>query len=331
MRLLRQKGRKALLAALIMAALIFMLRSGSLDAYDGSSETAVSNEISGVTFMCDIIYTGMDAWWPDAQNGLIRLDQCWEYFLCSDIPELMPGDVVLWKDDTEGGWTNHIAVVTEVEDDGGAFITADGNQYTDTGISLNRHAGLNKSNSTSGIVCVWRNTESGQKIAEHAKALTEKVISEGYDLFRYKWGEDGWCYCYACEILITAGDDPEDILSEGYMPGNVTESFEESFEEGFEEGSADPVRSYTDTHSGLPGNPAARVRRKVYVYYPDGSRYDIGAYVDKTDNEVRYTGNPDTGARDTEVRDAGVRDTEDQDTKGQDTDGRNTGGPDTDS
>ncbi len=174
-----------------------------IEVFDLSSGSGFSNSESGISSVCSIEETGMDSWWPDSSTGKIKLDSSWFMFQTRNISDLRPGDVILWRDDEMQMWVNHLAITVYVDPAGAYYTTADGNQYTETGVNFVTRWNLNKSGSTFGEVIVWRNTVSGDRIAAWAETVTNEVINSNDHSFADRWGHFGWCYCYAVALLAT--------------------------------------------------------------------------------------------------------------------------------
>lgn len=166
-----------------------------------------SNDVAGITLNWDIAWSGMDAWW-ESPNGAITFDKNWS---ClgekSKISDLKTGDVILWWDDTNWAWVNHIAIVTEVAADGSYFVTADGNMDTATGVGLVTRTSLTKRGASYGAVLVWRNSVHGAAIGASAKDFTQTMLVNNDTSMASQWSNINWCYCFVVAAVLETREE----------------------------------------------------------------------------------------------------------------------------
>lgn len=185
--------------------------------------TQYYNELSGITLVKHIDISGMDAWWPQS-NGAVRRTGAWELVgKVYKISQLKPGDIVLWAEGDTAYWVNHIAIVTEVADDGSYFVTADGNcSWTPTGVSFNTRYSFYKGNSNYGKLLVWRNNVNGDIIAKSAADLTGEIISKNDTSMATQWSSYNWCYSFVVSVLLATENPGEKItLEKSTNPSNL--------------------------------------------------------------------------------------------------------------
>ena len=181
---------------------LVMMSSAALMASSTEWPTQTSNSFAGITLNTSIEWSGMDAWWPDS-NGLISRTAAWTAVgEVSSISKLKAGDVIVWAEGSTAYWVNHIAIVTEVASDGSYFVTADGNDATTTGLSINKRTDFYKRNSTYGKVLVWRNTVNGAAIAKYVDQFTREMISANDTSMAVQWSSINWCYCFVVTALL---------------------------------------------------------------------------------------------------------------------------------
>lgn len=224
--------KKVWITVIYTAAVLFasMISCGAV--LPGEGETGnMSFTPAGLALTCSIEETGMDAWWPEGGQKRLRFSSDWSNFVTDRIADIMPGDVLLWKDDFDLRWVNHLAVVVEVDPEGEFYTTADGNQYTETGISFVTRWSLNKSNSSFGSVVVWRNKKSGEQIAAWAREMTQQIIDDVDTSYIDAWSNFGWCYCYTCTVLLNMPVTSETTGTTG-MEGSAYEGIDSTDAEG---------------------------------------------------------------------------------------------------